>query len=109
MLDMALLRGLGQLVGSMGKAQSRACRDAVEEIERLQTIVDKLSKALPDPQLLRALADWLDGKQKGVLLFGVVQDDLRAMATTIDEAAESSKRESPLAPATRSEVSDDHG
>ncbi len=61
------------------------CR-AYNTAVHLTAEVKRLREALPDPKLLRALADWLDGKQKGVLEFGIVQGDLRAMAEAIDAA-----------------------
>ena len=46
MIDLGLLGGLGNMPGSMGIAQARACREAVAEIESLTAERDALRETV---------------------------------------------------------------
>ena len=47
-VDIGILKGLGQLHGSLGKRQAKACEDAVLEIDRLQQFRDAVLSAMTE-------------------------------------------------------------
>lgn len=60
--DLGCLKGLGSLRGTMGIAQSRACRHAVVEIERLQAVFTNLLELADDLREYTHNWDWKYGE-----------------------------------------------